>query len=944
MLSQGAVQLKGWHAVCLGLALGFIAGPLAAQIAGDADGNGRIGPGDVTAILDAILQIHSAPGNPDCTGDGVVDILDVICVQRIIAQTAPTISGFSPTTAIAGTLVTVQGSHFAAGGVPPTVSLARQGGGAIGAPVTSSSDGSLVFVVPAGAATGLLTVAVLDRPSVTSTGPLTIHPKSSFTLRASPASLNVIRGQSAAYAVTLESPDGFSQLADLSLSGLPAGVTASFSPLHLAAGQTAILTVQAASSAPTGAATLTVSAASTVDGVAETQQAATGLTVQPVTTSFIGRIAASDSQETPMAGATVELEGTDGSGHATGCTGLTVTDAAGNFSFTNLPAACVGKQLVNFNGTTATSPPGVYASVYKLFTLVSGQVGTPPALVHLPRIDNQDTVLVHQNYPTAQSFTFPSIPDLSIVVPPGAILTLEDGGRPDPFPLLAVQVPVDRLPGPMPPNPSTVVPFIVGFQPELATTNLPIAVYYPNVIGTPPGSAVSLTTLDPTKGIMVVYGTGVISSDGRQIVPDFDPAHPGLRYGLVHMGWHGPVQPPPPAVSPAPPGSGICPWVPLLQGIKPVDPASGLDVMTETDIALPGARGGGVSIVRTYRTLSTDAGPFGLGASHNYDFRLDNNTPQNAALVNLILPDGKRIPFTRDVSSGNLVNANVPALAGAVLTTASDRTSVLRFKQGTVLHFIPADTLTGSVVDTMTDRYGNQTALVRPASQLRRIDELVDPTGRRLRFTYDTSNRITLITDPIGRTVAYTYNAQGFMATVTNPEAGVTRYTYDAQNRLSQVTDPRGIVVATNTYDANGRVIQQLQADGGRWTFSYVLVNAQMPSSPVQETTVTDPLGHATIYRFNPEGFLLDVTDALGQTRVFEREAGTNRLLSVKGAAGCGVCGAPGAGDETYTYDANGNLLTRTDALNNVFTQTWDPATNQVSSTTDPLGHTRSFT
>src|SRR6185436_6790968 len=334
----------------------------------------------------AILQIHPAPGNPDCTGDSAVNILDVICVQRTIAQTAPTISSFSPSTAKAGALVTVQGSHFAAGGVPPTVSLARQGGGTIGAPVTSSSDNSLVFVVPAGAATGSLTVAVLDRPSVASTDPLTILPSSTFTLRASPALLEVLRGQSAAYAVTLESADGFSQLADLSVSGLPAGVTASFDPPHLAAGQTAILNVQAAANAPTGSATLTLSVTATVDGVAATKQTSVGLAVRPVTTSFIGRIVASDSQETPMAGATVELEGTDGNGHPTGCTGEVLTDAAGNFALTNLPAACAGPQIVNFNGLTATSPPGVYASVYNLFTLVSGQVGTPPALVHLPRI------------------------------------------------------------------------------------------------------------------------------------------------------------------------------------------------------------------------------------------------------------------------------------------------------------------------------------------------------------------------------------------------------------------------------------------------------------------------------------------------------------------------------------------------------------------------------
>jgi RHS repeat-associated protein len=927
------------RAVCLGLSLALAPGAASAQgIAGDADGNGRIGAGDVTAILDAILQVQAAPGNPDCNGDGAVNILDVICVQRTIAATTPSITSFSPTTATAGTLITVQGSHLAAGGVPPGVSLAKQGGGSIAAPVTSYSDGSLAFVVPPGAATGPFTVLVPERPATTSASPLTIHPKSSFTLRASPSPLGVIRGQAAAYAVTLDSPDGFAQLADLSVSGLPAGVTAAFNPPRLAAGGTSILMVQVSAGAATGSSTLSISAAATVDGVAESQQAAVGLTVRPVTTSFFGRVVASDAQETPLAGATVELEGTDGSGHSTGCAAETLTDAAGNFSFTDLPAACAGAQLVNFNGTTVTAPPGVYASVYKLFTLVSGQATAPMAVVHLPHIDGADTVLVRQNYATAQTFTFPGIPNLTITVPPGTILTLEDGGRPDPFPLLAVQVPVDRLPGPMPPSSSTVVPFIVGFQPELATCSLPIAVYYPNVLSLRPGSAVSLTTLDPTKGIMVTYGTGVVSPDGRQVIPNFDPAHPGLRYGLIHMGWHGPIQPPPPAMSPAPPGSGVCPI-----GIKPVDPASGLDVLTETDLTLPGTRGGGISINRTHRTLSTEAGPFGLGASHNYDYRLDNNTPQNAAVVNLILPDGNRIPFTRDVS-GELTNSTIPDFAGAVLTTAGDRTSQLRFKQGTMLHFIPGDILTGSVVDTITDRYGNQTTLVRPSDNLRHIDEIDDPTGRKLHLSYDASGRITSITDPIGRTISYTYNAQGYLETVTNPKGGVSRYGYDAQNRLNQVTDPRGIVVARNTYDANGRVAQQTQADGGQWMFSYVLINPQVPSSPVSETTVTDPLGHVTVYRFNPQGFLLDVTDASGQTRVFEREPGTNRLLSVKGAAGCDVCGAPGAGDETYTYDALGNLLTRTDALGHVFTQTWDPATNQVASTTDTLGHTRSFT
>lgn len=928
----------GIRRLILGLCLAFAPTfGLAQGIAGDADGGGVVGPADVTAILDAILGIHPAPGNPDCTGEGDVNVLDVICVQTLIAATAPSITDFQPRSARPGTLVTIQGSHLSMHGVPPVVTLARRGGGSLAAPVTSFGGGSVVFLVPPGSATGPVTLAPPERPAATTAEPLSILSSSGFTVGASPGSLSVVRGQSAATAVTLASGDGFAQLADLAVSGLPPGVTAELDPPRIAAGQTSVLTLRTAPGTPEGAAGLIVSATALVDGEPVEAGIPVSLTVRPVTTSFLGRVVVADPLQTPLAGVTVALTGVNGQGNPTGCSGQTVTDAAGNFALTDLPAACAGDQMVRFDGTLATSPPGVYAAVDKLMTLTVGDAFSMPVPIHLPRITSSEVALVRQNHPTAQTLTFQTIPDLIVTVPAGAFLTMPDGTRPDPFPLLAVQVPIDRLPGPMPPSSSTLVPFIVAFQPARAEASQPMAVHFPNAIGTPPGTSVTLITLDPTRGIMVPYGTGTISADGRQVVPNFDPANPGLRYGLTHLGWHGPVQPPPPAVNPAPPGSGACPI-----GVKPVDPASGLDVVTETDLTLPGPRGGGLAIVRTFRNLFSESGPFGQGGSHNYDYRLDNNVPQTANVVRLILPDGNRLPFTRG-ASGTLTNSTIPDLAGAVLTTAPDATARLRFKQGTVLRFIPADFQSGSVLESITDPYGNRTTFVRPASRLRRIDEIVDPVGRRLRFTYDANDRITSITDPIGRTVLYTYHPSGLLAAVTDPEGGVTRYAYDAQNRVTQVTDARDVVVASNSYDANGRVTEQVQADGGRWRFSYVLTNPQLPSSPVQETTVTDPLGRRTVYRFNPQGFLVDVTDPLGQTRVFEREPGTNRLIAVRGVAGCEVCGVPSAGDETYTYDGNGNLLTRNDALGRTFTWTWDPAVNRVATVTDSLHHARQY-
>lgn len=38
---------------------------------------------------------------------------------------------------------------------------------------------------------------------------------------------------------------------------------------------------------------------------------------------------------------------------------------------------------------------------------------------------------------------------------------------------------------------------------------------------------------------------------------------------------------------------------------------------------------------------------------------------------------------------------------------------------------------------------------------------------------------------------------------------------------LRGVRDPRGITFLTNQYSAGGRVICQIQADGGEWRFAY---------------------------------------------------------------------------------------------------------------------------
>jgi len=853
----------------------------------------------------------------------------------ILLKDNPTITSFAPTATVIGDLVNISGENLDSG--VPTIVLNRVDGDQIHAPLLNLTATEIGFVVPPGAATGNITLDY-DTQTLTTADLLMINASRDFTLSAVPATGSVIQGESTVYSVTLDSANGFNQLADLTVVGLPLNATATFTPHKITAGQLSKLEIRVPSDQVIDISALIISASTTVDGIELLETANATLEVLPITTTFKGQAVISDALQTPLEGVTITFLGRDGDGNPTGCDASTISDAAGNFVFFNLPPECQGNQLVRYDGLTVTNQPGDYAGVDLVYNITNGAVTTSPVLVHLPRIDNAETVMVKQNWPEDQFFTFTSIPNIEITVYAKTTFTLVSGSQPNPFPLIAVQVPIDRLPEEMPLDPDRITPFIVAFQPANAEASQAVAVTFPNNINVAPGTNMPLSTLDPTKGIMVDYGTGTVSADGTKIVPDLNPATPGKRYGLVHFDWHGPRPMPDPGNDDDP-----CNTCPCPQGGKPVDIASGLEVINEVDIAINNGGRGDISIQRTLRTYSTSAGPFGLGSNHNYGLRLVTNNPLAANVINLIMPDGNRFPFAA-VGDGTFINQAIPSLRGAVMSVSANNEVDLRWKNGTVFHFIPSTVVLGSVLETITDSNGNAITLVRNPSNAAQIISIVDPVGRRLQLTYDTGNRITSITDPIGRTVLYTYTSVGRIDTVTDVDGGVTQYTYDAQNRLTQITDARGVVIAKNTYDAFGRIIMQEQADGGVYQFGYTLMNPNLRQSPVIETVVTDPRSNQTTYRFSPEGMLVDVTDPLGRKKVFEREFGSNFLEKISGTGQCSVCGNTNEGDVTFTYDAFGNIKTRTNQLGETTSYTYEPIFNKVASITDALGNTATLT
>lgn len=870
----------------------------------------------------------------------------------------PTITGFSPGSGPEGTPVALSGTNFTGGGsATPVVTLAHQGGGSVAAPVSNFTATGINFVIPSGAASGDITVTV-GTQSATSTSALTVTVPSNFTVGVAPASSSVIQGQSTTFSVTLNSSNGFTGLSSLNVTGLPGGVTGSFSPASISVGQTSILTLSAPTSQATGTSSLTVTASATISGQLVSQSATVSLQVNGISTTFLGRTVVDDPTQTPIGGVLVTFLGVDDKGNKTGCSGQTSSDASGNFVLSNLPAACIGPQLIAYNGLTATSPKGSkFAGVNLSYTIVANQVTTSPVLIHLPRIDNAEINYITQNANVDQVFTFQTDPRIVVTVYAGTTFQLDDGTMPNPFPLVAVEVPVDRLPESMPSN-GMVMPFIVAFQPANATASQPVAVDFPNLLNTPPGGTATLMTLDPTHGYMVSYGTGTVSADASRIVPDHDPSRPGHLYGLVHFDWHGPAGPPPGGPGPGPCGSACCaggggggggdggggggP-----EGGDPVDLSSGLQVLRATDISLSGGRGS-VSINRVFRSMDSFVGPFGIGTNHNYSHLLNTaNFIRNVCkCLTLDMPDGNQFVFSQ-TGTNTFSNATVPTLIGSQITIPSTGVYNLRWKNGTVFQF--ATSTQGPLLaylNTITDRNGDTITLVRGNSaQPGQITQILDPVGRGLTFTYDSFNRITTITDPISRTVQYTYNSQGTLATVTNAAGGVTTYTYDASNNLIKATDARGVVVMQDTYDTNGRVIQQVQADGGVLNFAYTLLNPLVPTSPVLQTAITDAVGSTTTYRFDPNQNLLSVLDPAGQIRVFGHSLQQNNVVtSITGGGTCPVCVDPTSGDITYTLDSNGNILTKTDSLGGTTTYTYDPVFGQVTSVTNPVGNVTKYT
>jgi YD repeat-containing protein len=348
---------------------------------------------------------------------------------------------------------------------------------------------------------------------------------------------------------------------------------------------------------------------------------------------------------------------------------------------------------------------------------------------------------------------------------------------------------------------------------------------------------------------------------------------------------------------------------------NPINAGTGNKWQHETD--LPGdAFGLGFD---RYYNASTIANPSNIGSGWSHAYIRSSTLQASGTLVTIRRNDGKEYNFQQ--SAGLWVtDADVTDR----LVELKDNSNVrIGWRYTTADNSAETYTATGkltSIADssglTQTLVYSDASTPITIAPTTGLLLRVTDTFGHQLNFTYDANSRISTLIDPAGGVYRYAYDANNNLASVTYPDGTGKTYHYENTafpHALTGVTDENGNRFATYTYDAQGRAISTEHAGGAE--------RASLIYNADGTTTVTDALNTTRTYNFQT---ILGVVKSKGQSQ--------------PGGSGCG------ASASALSYDANGNVASRTDFNGNRTTYTYDLTRNLETSRTEGLTSTGATT
>jgi kumamolisin len=237
-------------------------------------------PGSGTSTLTLAVASTTATGTYTITVTGTGDSITHTATVSLTVTSAPV-----PAFTLAASPTSVSVAQGAGGS--STITTAVSGGfdsavalTASGQPTGVTASFSPTSIAAPGSGTSTLTLAVASTTTtgtytitVTGTGGGITHTATvtltvtaavtgSYTLSVSPTSGYLDRGQSGYAVVTVKASGGFDSAVALSATGIPSGVTGSFSPTSVTGSGTSDFTLTVSGSAPTGTSTITITGTS----------------------------------------------------------------------------------------------------------------------------------------------------------------------------------------------------------------------------------------------------------------------------------------------------------------------------------------------------------------------------------------------------------------------------------------------------------------------------------------------------------------------------------------------------------------------------------------------------------------------------------------------------------------------------------------------------------
>ena len=209
---------------------------------------------------------------------------------------------------------------------------------------------------------------------------------------------------------------------------------------------------------------------------------------------------------------------------------------------------------------------------------------------------------------------------------------------------------------------------------------------------------------------------------------------------------------------------------------------------------------------------------------------------------------------------------------------------------------------------------------------------ITDLQGRSVTIEYDLLNREIRRTDKDGGVTRRFYDPNGRLARLVRPnqynevsdDGAGFEYVYDLLGRVTTVIGPNGVVLRTQTYDENGHLLQQLDADERGASFEYDFAGNRI--------RIRTAGGTEQQFTYDAWGNITGVTDGNG---------GESRYLLDKWGRITGIIKADGS-RESYEYDLAGNIIASTDGEGHT-TQFEYNRMGKLAAIVDPLGEREEY-